>query len=77
MRMNSYTLDIFTNHCIAVEVIDEVDRIGFYLHHVEIGPLNLPELFHLKLVEEAIWNILSLSIPVDRMFIMGRLLWNS
>ena len=63
MRMNIYTFDIFTNHCIAVEDIDEVDRIGFYLHHVEVGPLNLPELSHLKIVKEAIWNISSLSIP--------------
>ena len=61
MKMNIYTFDILTNHCIAVEDIDEVDRIGFYLHYVEIGPLNLPESSHLKI--EAIWNISSLSIP--------------
>ena len=61
--MNIYTFDIFTNHCIAVEDIDEVDRIGFYLHHVEIGPLNLPEPSHFKILKEAIWNISSLSMP--------------
>ena len=33
-RMNIYTFDIFTNNCIAVEDIDEADRIGFYLHHL-------------------------------------------
>ena len=27
-RMNIYTFDIFTNHCIAVEDIDEADRIN-------------------------------------------------
>ena len=59
MRMNIYTFAIFTNYCIAMEDIDEVDRIGFYLHHVEVGPLNLPELSHLKIVKEAIWNISS------------------
>ena len=41
-RMNSYTFNIFTNHYIAVEDIDEADRIGFYLHHLDIGPLKLP-----------------------------------
>ena len=60
--MNIYTFDIFTNHCIAVEDIDEMDRIGFYLLHVEIGPLNLPEPSHLKIVKEAIQNISSISI---------------
>ena len=61
--MNIYTFDIFTNHCIAVEEIDETDIIGFHLHHLEIGPLYLPELSHLKIVKEAIWNVSSLSIP--------------
>ena len=56
MRIN-FTLDIFTNHCIAVEDIAEVDRIGFYLYHVKIGPLNLPEPSHLKIAKDAIWNI--------------------
>ena len=62
IRMNIYSFDVFTNHCIAVEDIDEVDRIGFYLHHVEIGPLNLPQASHLKIVKEAVWNISTLSI---------------
>ena len=61
--MNIYTFDIFTNHCIAVEEIDETDIIGFHLHHLEIGPLYLPEPSHLKIVKEAIWNVSSLSIP--------------
>ena len=33
------------------------------MHHIEIGPPNLPELSHLKIVKEAIWNISLLSIP--------------
>ena len=61
MRMNIYTFDIFTNDCIAVEHI-EVDRVGFYLHHVEIGPLNLPKPSHLKIIKEAVKNISTLSI---------------
>ena len=61
--MNIYTFDIFTNHCIAVEEIDETDIIGFHLHHLEIGPLYLPEPSHLKIVKEAIWNVSLLSIP--------------
>ena len=70
--MNIYTFDIFTNHCIAVEEIYETDKIGFHLHHLEIGPLYLPESSHLKIVKEDILNISSLSI-----LIMGRLLWTS
>ena len=62
-RMNIYTFDIFTNHWIAVEEIDEPNRFGFHLHHLEVGPLNLPEPFHLAVVKEAIWNISALPIP--------------
>ena len=49
MSINIYTFHIFTNHCIAVEEIDETDIIGFHLHHLEIGPLYLPEPSHLKI----------------------------
>ena len=59
-RMNIYTFDIFTNHCIAVEEIDEADRIGFHLDLLVNGPLYLPEPSHLKVVKEADWNISSL-----------------
>ena len=61
--MNIYTFDIFTYHCIAVEEIDETDRIEVHLHYLEIGPLYLPEPSHLKFFKEAVWNISSLSIP--------------
>ena len=61
--MNIYTFDIFTNHCNTMEEIYETDRIGFHLHHLEIGPLYLPEPSHLKIVKEAVWNISLLSIP--------------
>jgi len=61
--MNIYTLDIFTNHYIDVEEIDETNRIDFYLHLLEIGPLYFPEPSHLKMVKGAILNISSLSIP--------------
>ena len=64
-RMNSYTFNIFTNHYIAVEDIDEADRIGFYLQHLEIGPLKLPEPSHWNIFKEGIWNISSLVIPSD------------
>ena len=61
--MNIYTFDTFTNHCIAVEEIDETDRIKVHLQYLEIGPLYLPKPSHLKIVKEAIWNISLLSIP--------------
>ena len=56
-RMNIYTFYIFTNHCIAVEEIDETHIIGFHLHHLEIGPLYLPEPSHLKIIWTSVnWN---------------------
>ena len=56
--MNIYTFDILTNHCISVEDIDEADRIGFYLHHLETGPLKLPEPSHWKTLKEiAAYNV--------------------
>ena len=61
--MNIYTFDIFTNHWITVEEIDEPNRYEFHLQHLEVGPLNLPEPFHLAVVKEAVWNISSLPIP--------------
>ena len=61
--MNIYTFYIFTNHCNAVEDIEEDDRIGFYLNHLEIELLKLPEQSDWKFVKEVIWNNLSLSIP--------------
>ena len=61
-RINIYTFDIFKNHCISVEEIDETNRMGFHLHHLEIGPLYLLKPFHLKR-KEAVWNIASLFIP--------------
>ena len=38
-------------------------RYEFHLRHLEVGPLNLPEPFHLAVVKEAVWNISSLPIP--------------
>ena len=61
--MNIYTFDIFTNHWIAVEEMNEPGKIGFFLYHLEIGPLNLPESFHLEIVKEAVRNISSMRIP--------------
>ena len=34
-RMNIYTFDIFTNHCIYMEEIDETNTISFHVHHLE------------------------------------------
>ena len=62
-RMNIYIFDIYTKHWIRIEEISESLRTSFYYHHLEIGPLNLPESFHLALVKEAVRNISSLSIP--------------
>ena len=63
--MNIYTFDIFTNHWIAVEEMNERGKIGFFLYHLEIGPLNLPESFHLAIVKEAVRSISSFSIPSE------------
>ena len=41
----------------------EPGRNGLKFHYLEIGPLNLPESSHMKIVKEAVWNILSLFIP--------------
>ena len=57
-KRNIYTFDIFPNHCMDVEEIDEPGRNGLKFHYLEIGPLNLPESNHM-----AVWNISSLSIP--------------
>ena len=48
-RMNIYIFDIFTKHWIRIEEVSESLRTGFYYHHLEIGPLNLPESFYLAL----------------------------
>ena len=48
-----------------MEDIDEANRIGFYLQHLEIGPLKLPEPSHWNIFKEGIWNISSLVIPSD------------
>ena len=45
--MKIYTFDIFTNH-----FIDETNRIGFHMHHLEIGTLYLPEPSNLKLLKK-------------------------
>ena len=78
-RMNIYTFDILTNHCMDVEEIDEPGRNGLRFHYLEIGPLILPESSHMAIVKEAVWNISSLSSLhsfklVDRILIMGKLL---
>ena len=62
-RINIYTFDIFTNHCMDVEEIDEPGRNGLKFHYLEIRQLNLPESSHMAIVKEAVWNISALSIP--------------
>ena len=62
-RMNIYTFDIFTNHCIEVEEIDEPGSNGLKSHYLEIGPLNFPESSQMAIVKVAVWNISSISIP--------------
>ena len=61
-RMNIYTFDIFTNHCMDVEEIDEPGRYGLRFHYLEIWLFNLPDFSHMAIVKEAVWNISSLSI---------------
>ena len=83
-RMNIYTFDIFTNHCMDVEEYEEPGIRGLKFHYLTTGPLNLPESSHIAIVKEAIRIISSLSISlyhylklVNWILIMGRLLWNS
>ena len=64
-RMNTYTFDIFTKHWIGIEEIHEPHRFVISYHRLEVGPLNLPESFHLAIVKEAIRSISSLSIPSE------------
>ena len=59
--MNIYTFYLFTNRCIVVERIDEPNRLVPYLHHHEIGPLNMPESSQFIIVKETIGNISSMS----------------
>ena len=61
-RMNIYTFDIFTNHCMEVEEYEEPGIKGLKFHYLTCGPLNLPESSHMAIVKEAIRNISSLSI---------------
>ena len=61
-RMNIYTFDIFTNHCMEVEEYEEPGIKGLKFHYLTTGPLNLPESSHMAIVKEAIRNISSLYI---------------
>ena len=63
--MNIYTFDIFIHHCISVEDIIKNNKITSYLHYLEIGPLNLPESFHLNIIKEAIRNISSTQVTTN------------
>ena len=56
-RMNIYTFEIFTNHCMDVDEIDDPGRYGLKFRYLEIGPLNLPEFSHMAIVKEAVCNI--------------------
>ena len=64
-RMNIYIFDIFTKHWIRIEEIHEPNRFVISYHHLKVGPLNLPESFHLAIVKEAVRSISSLSIPSE------------
>ena len=61
--MNIYTFDIFSKYWICVERCEGPARYNFIFDHLKIGPLNLPETFHLSIVKGAVLNISSLSIP--------------
>ena len=61
--MDIYTFDIFSKYWISVESVEGPARYNFIFDHLKIGPLNLPEAFHLEVVKGAVLNILSLSIP--------------
>ena len=61
--MNIYTFDIFSNYWTAVESYDGPRKYNFHLDHLKVGPLNLPEEYHLAIVKEAVLGNSSLSIP--------------
>ena len=63
--MNIYIFDIFINHCIAVENVIENDQVASYLHYLEVGPLNMPEPFHFKIIKDSIKNISSLEVTTN------------
>ena len=53
--MNIYIYDIFINHCLTIETLQEIT----YFNTVEIGPLNMPHTSNLHLVKDALSNISS------------------
>ena len=63
--MNIYTFDIFTNHCMDVEKIEEPCRYSLRFNYLEVGPLNLPESYHMAIVKEAVRKISALSITAN------------
>ena len=45
-RMNIYTFNLFTNHCMDVEEIDEPRKNGLTFYYLQIGTFYLPEYSH-------------------------------
>ena len=64
-RMNTYMFDIFKKHWIRIEEIHEPHRFVISYHHLEVGPLNLPESLQLAIVKEAVRGTSSFSIPSE------------